>query len=127
MISYKPLCITLEKKGKDVQYLSSMLNIDKEKLRDILNNNKELSLSKLFKICSDLDCKLEDVIQWVEKPVYVNVNWGKVNKPLTQLSVECGLHRATLCNAKKKGARIRFDTAKKVAKVLDCKLEDIVC
>lgn len=127
MISYKPLCNTLQKRERDVQYLSSILDIDIEKLREILNSGKELSLSRLFKICSDLECELKDIVQWVELPDFVSIDWEKIDKPLTQVSIECGLHRSTLCNAKRYKKQVRIGTAKKVAKVLGCKLEDIVC
>lgn len=127
MISYKPLCSTLQRKGKDVQYLSSVLKVDTEKLREILNSGKELSLARLFKICIDLECELKDIVQWVEFPSFVNIDWKKISKPLTLISIESGLHRSTLCNAKRYRKQVRIGTAKKIAKVLGCKVEDIVC
>lgn len=129
MLSYKPLSITLKKSEKDVQFLASKIGMNKDKLRDVLNQNKSLSFKRIDKICRVLNCSVSDVLEYEPSNEYVTLDWEKVskfNKPLTVLSKECGLSRATLLNAKNGGNVVKFKTASKLANYLNCKVEDII-
>ena len=59
----------------------------------------------------------------------MKVNWTKVEsfgKPLTNLSVECGLSRCSLRNACKGSGKVRLENVKKMAEVLGCSVEDLI-
>jgi DNA-binding Xre family transcriptional regulator len=61
MISYQPLWITLAKKGmkkKDLYSVASSATVAR------MGRGEYIALEVLDKICTELDCPIEEVIEW---------------------------------------------------------------
>ncbi len=128
MISYQPLVETLKKKGIGIFKLQEMIKYNK--LRVILNTGRYMDGKTLDKICSVLECKVEDVCEYkkgpqviTEKPIYemydLDVNKIRVlciNKemPVTKISEEMGFSKGYL-NAVMNKRRVGSRTLKALA------------
>ncbi len=62
MFSYKPLLKTMVEKEVNKTQLGQMLNSSKATIAKI-SKNEYVSMEILDKICTLLDCKIEDVIE----------------------------------------------------------------
>ena len=65
MISYKPLLKTLINKNLKKTDLQNLISCSSTTLAKI-SNNENISLDVINKICKALDCKIEDVIEYVD-------------------------------------------------------------
>lgn len=65
MFSYKPLLHTMIDKGVTKTQLCTMLHCSKTTIAKI-SKNEYVSMEILDKICTLLDCKIEDVIEHIE-------------------------------------------------------------
>ncbi len=65
MISYEPLYKTLKKKNISTYKLINKFGISRS-LIDRLKHNKPISTVTLNDLCSFLDCKVEDVIEYIK-------------------------------------------------------------
>ncbi|GIO33142.1 hypothetical protein J2TS6_42830 [Paenibacillus albilobatus] len=63
--SYKPLDITLIKRDKNKTYLRNKLGISSSTLAN-MSNGKFVAMSVLAKICEDLQCRIEEVVEFIE-------------------------------------------------------------
>lgn len=129
MFDYRPLVGTMKGKGEDTKDIAKLLNVPLDELRNILNNGKYLSMGQLHKLCEHYECGPGEIMNWLPSADYIKIDWQKVagfGKPLTVLSVECGMSRSALSNTSKGNGRVKAENAKKIAEVLGCKLEDIV-
>ncbi|MGV7115477.1 helix-turn-helix domain-containing protein [Paenibacillus kyungheensis] len=63
--SYKPMEITLIKRDKNKTYLRSKLGISPTTLAK-MSNNEFVSLSVIARICEELDCRIEEVVEFIE-------------------------------------------------------------
>lgn len=66
MLSYTPLWVTLAKRNMKKTDLISLIGISSSTLAK-LSKNEEVSLSVIIKLCSALDCKVEEVIEVVKQ------------------------------------------------------------
>ena len=64
MVSYNPLWKTLIDKNITKANFRKECNIPKQTFTD-MNKNKFVSLRTINKICSFLNCKIEDVIEYI--------------------------------------------------------------
>ena len=64
MIIYDKLWITMEKKGVTTYWLREKCGIDRKTIRR-LRSNDNIETKTLNKLCSALDCKLEEIAQFV--------------------------------------------------------------
>lgn len=64
MITYDKLWITMEKKGVSTYWLREKCGIDRKTIRR-LRANDNIETKTLNKLCCALDCKLEDIAQFV--------------------------------------------------------------
>ena len=64
MITYDKLWITMEKKGVSTYWLREKCGIDRKTIRR-LRANDNIETKTLSKLCCALDCKLEDIAQFV--------------------------------------------------------------
>ncbi len=64
MITYDKLWITMEKKGVTTYWLREKCGVDRKTIRR-LRSNDNIETKTLNKLCSALDCKLEDIAQFV--------------------------------------------------------------
>ncbi len=129
MFDYRPLVSTMKGKGEKTEDIAELLDIPLEELRDKLNGGKYLTMGQLHKLCEHYECGPEKIMNWLPSADYIKIDWQKVagfGKPLTVLSVECGMSRSALSNTSKGNGRVKAENAKKIAEVLGCKLEDIV-
>lgn len=65
MISYKKLLKTLIDKNLKKTDLQKLISCSSTTLAKI-NNNKNISLDVINKICKELNCGIEDVIEYVD-------------------------------------------------------------
>ncbi|WP_340030097.1 helix-turn-helix domain-containing protein [Paenibacillus sp. FSL H7-0940] len=63
--SYKPMEITLIKRDKSKTYLRTQLGISPSTIAK-MSNGEFVALSVIARICEDLDCRIEDVIEFIE-------------------------------------------------------------
>lgn len=63
--SYKPLDITLIKRDKNKTYLRNALGISPSTLAK-MSNHEFVAMSVLAKICENLECKIEEVVEFIE-------------------------------------------------------------
>lgn len=99
MISYTPLVTTLKRKRMNIGNLQELLGKKNDYLKTVLNQRKYIDMRTLDKICTVLNCKVSDVIEWKEGeqiPVKVernaNVDWDKLKNALL-------LHQLSLADA----------------------------
>lgn len=64
--SYKPMEITLIKKDKTKTYLRTQLGISPSTLAK-MSNGEFVALSVIARICEDLQCRIEEVVEFIEK------------------------------------------------------------
>lgn len=64
MITYDKLWITMEKKNVSTYWLREKCGIDRKTIRR-LRANDNIETKTLNKLCCALDCKLEDIAQFV--------------------------------------------------------------
>lgn len=64
MIIYDKLWTTMEKKGVTTYWLREKCGIDRKTIRR-LRSNDNIETKTLNKLCSALDCKLEDIAQFI--------------------------------------------------------------
>ena len=64
MITYDKLWITMEKKGVSTYWLREKCGIDRKTIRR-LRANDNIETKTLNKLCCALECKLEDIAQFV--------------------------------------------------------------
>lgn len=65
MITYDKLWKTMKKKGVTTYQLREHCGIDSKTIRR-LKANENIEMKTINKICSALNCKIEDVAQYVE-------------------------------------------------------------
>ena len=129
MFNYKPLMSTMRVFEEDVRDIADILNVPSDDLKDKLDNNRYLSMSQLHKLCEHYECGPEAIMSWSPDGDLVKIDWNKVaafGKPLTVLSVECGMSRSALSNTSKGSGKVKTENARKIADVLGCKLEDLI-
>ncbi len=63
MFKFDKLFITMEKKGVSTYRLREECGIDSKTIRR-LRANENIEMKTLDKICSFLDCKIEDVVEF---------------------------------------------------------------
>ena len=64
MITYDKLWITMEKKGVSTYWLREKCGVDRKTIRR-LRANDNIETKTLNKLCCALQCKLEDIAQFV--------------------------------------------------------------
>ncbi|APO44154.1 MULTISPECIES: helix-turn-helix domain-containing protein [Paenibacillus] len=64
--SYKPMEITLIKKDKNKTYLRTQLGISPSTLAK-MSNGEFVALSVIARICEDLQCRIEEVVEFIEE------------------------------------------------------------
>lgn len=64
MITYDKLWITMERKGVSTYWLREKCGIDRKTIRR-LRANDNIETKTLNKLCCALDCRLEDIAQFV--------------------------------------------------------------
>lgn len=62
MIDYIGLDIILRNKGKNRKYLHEELGISKDTIAKF-KKGESVSLSTIERICLDLDCRIEDIVE----------------------------------------------------------------
>lgn len=66
MISYKPFWKTLKEKGESTYTLINKHNISSETI-DRIRKGKGITTSKIDDFCKILDCKVEDIIEYIKE------------------------------------------------------------
>ncbi len=66
MISYKPFYKTLKEKGISTYKLINEYHISRS-LLDRLKHNKPITTVTINDLCTFLDCKVEDIIEFVKE------------------------------------------------------------
>ncbi len=65
MIIYSKLWDTMKKKGISTYYLREKAGIDSKTIRR-LKANENIETKTLDKICQALDCKIDDIIEFIK-------------------------------------------------------------
>ena len=68
-------------------------------------------------------------MSWSPNGDLVKIDWNKAaafGKPLTVLSVKCGMSRSALSNTSKGSGKVKRENAEKMAEVLGCSVEDLI-
>ena len=65
MIKFDRLWITMEKKGISSYWLREKCGIDRKTIRR-LKENDNIETKTLNKLCAALDCRLEDIAEYVK-------------------------------------------------------------
>ena len=129
MFDYRPLAKTMKDKGKSTEDIAEVLKMPLEEVKDKLNNNRNITMAQLNKLCDYFKCGPEGIMSWSPDGDLVKVDWNKVKafgKSLTRLSIECGLSHGALPNACNAGGKLKRDNAVKMAEVLGCSLEELM-
>lgn len=66
MISYEKLFITMKEKGFSTYTLREKCGIDSKTVRR-LKANENITTKTLDKLCAALDCKVEDIIEYIKQ------------------------------------------------------------
>ncbi len=66
MIVFDKLWVTMEKKGVSTYWLREKCGIDRKTIRR-LRGNENMETKTLSKLCTVLDCKLEDIAEFVKE------------------------------------------------------------
>ena len=66
MIKFDRLWITMEKKGISSYWLREKCGIDRKTIRR-LKENDNIETKTLNKLCAALDCRLEDIAEYVKE------------------------------------------------------------
>ena len=64
MIKFDKLWVTMKKKGVSTYWLREKCGIDRKTIRR-LKSNENIETKTLNKLCAVLDCKLEDIAEYV--------------------------------------------------------------
>lgn len=64
MISYRPLYETLKKRGVSTYRLINIFGISRS-LLDRLKHNKPITTVTLNDLCTFLDCRVEDILEYI--------------------------------------------------------------
>ncbi len=67
MIVYDKLWVTMKEKGISTYWLREKCGIDRKTIRR-LRANDNMETKTLSKLCTVLDCQLEDIAQFVKDP-----------------------------------------------------------
>ena len=129
MFDYRPLVDTMKVKGEKTEDIAEVLGMTLDDLRAKLNGGKFLTMAQLHKLCEHYECGPGSIMNWLPSADYVKLNWQKVmehGKPLTSLSIECGMSYGALYNTSKGSGRVKMNNAKKIAEVLGCTVEDLI-
>lgn len=145
MISYAPLLRTLEKKQVSIK--------DLEKLTDTTNlytkiKNRKGNTDLINRICKVLNCKIEEVVCWVEKEDKLpkvkirspnnkcygkQVDWNKINdlvqqkyNSLEKFSLANGKCRSDYRGMAMKGSGLKQETINFICDTLNCTEDDIL-
>lgn len=135
MISYKPLERILRDRGINYTLLSEMLGLTKSDLSLILN--KRVSRTDLIeRICSVLECDIQNVIEYSEEEVqekYIVVNWDKFLKMCEQrgttktaLTRELKLSKNFFSTAIQRNSKVKSTLLEDICSLLNCTEQDIV-
>ncbi|QNR66670.1 helix-turn-helix domain-containing protein [Paenibacillus peoriae] len=65
--SYKPMEITLIKRDKTRTYLRTQLGISPSTLAK-MSNGEFVAMSVIARICEELDCKIDEVVEFINIP-----------------------------------------------------------
>ncbi len=65
MIKFDKLWKTLESKGKSTYWLREKCGIDSKTVRR-LKANENMETKTLDKLCSALDCRIEDIVEYIK-------------------------------------------------------------
>ncbi|MFC6652094.1 helix-turn-helix domain-containing protein [Paenibacillus rhizoplanae] len=63
--SYKPMEITLIRRDKTKTYLRNTLGLSPATIAK-MSNGEFVALSVIARICEDLECKIEEVVEFIE-------------------------------------------------------------
>lgn len=129
MFDYRPLARTMKEKGKGTEDIAKVLKMSLEEVKDKLNNNRNITMAQLGKLCDYFDCGPGEILRWSPDGDIVKVNWDKVKAfgwSLTKLSIECGLSHSALPNACSADGKLKRENAVKMAEVLGCSLEELI-
>ena len=66
MIKFDKLWITMDKKGVSTYQLREQCGIDSKTIRR-LRANDNIETKTLNKLCAALDCKLDDIAEYIDK------------------------------------------------------------
>ena len=66
MIRFDPLWETLKKKGRSTYWLRENCGIDSKTVRR-LRANENMETKTLDKLCAVLDCKIEDIVEYIKE------------------------------------------------------------
>ena len=72
MIIYDKLWDTMKKKGISTYYLREKADIDSKTIRR-LKANENIETKTLDKLCSALECKIEDIVEYVKDWQYLSL------------------------------------------------------
>lgn len=134
MISYRPLAVTLQKKGMGFDELQRRLG--NYSLREKMNRELPVSFGTLDAICRELECGVEDVIKWEDREREekewtrgCEVDWGIVydmikgrNKNFCRASQEMGMKGSYLGNLSLSAVTSR-KVVQRIASYLECDIE----
>ncbi len=67
MVKFDKLWKTMEKKGVSTYFLREKCGIDSKTIRR-LRANDNMETKTLDKLCAVLDCRLEDIAEYVKEP-----------------------------------------------------------
>lgn len=129
MLSYRPLADMLKKKAMSTEDLAKVLMRDVNEVKKQLNKNEYLSMADVDKLCDYFQCNPDKIFIWTGRSEneLVDLNWELVpSEHITQLSVNCGLNRSTLSNAKKKQQKVKLKTVRAIAAKLHLAEKDLI-
>ncbi|MEK4061695.1 MULTISPECIES: helix-turn-helix domain-containing protein [unclassified Paenibacillus] len=63
--SYKPMEITLIRRDKSKTYLRNTLGLSPATIAK-MSNGEYVALSVIARICEDLECRIEEVVEFIE-------------------------------------------------------------
>lgn len=66
MIVFDKLCVTVKNKGVSTYFLREKCGIDSKTIRQ-LKANENIETKTLDKICEALNCKAEDILEFVKE------------------------------------------------------------
>lgn len=118
------------RKGISQAELASRAGITQGYLSDLENGNQNPSLDVLIRLANVLDCKLDDLVMNEDEDAVGNVKLReiRVEKQLTQkrLADISGVAREVINRIENGKSNPDTMTLIRLAKALDCKLDDLV-
>lgn len=119
MFDYSLLERKISKGEVSIGEIATVLGKEESEVWDILKGEGYLDMDSIGILCEKLRCQVSDIVRWeYETDRYVNVDWGKVDVPLTSLAVRCGLCRSAFTNAKKYGYPVKRENYNKLCEIL---------